>query len=132
MDGLTPFITLAIALVGSQGFWTFLSSYLTNRKNKNKELQDDIKTIKNEVSDLSKSLNEHKANISRTNIIKFNDEVLNKVKHSKESFDLILLDIDNYEKYCDGHPEYLNNKTQLSVENIKHIYQEHIGGIENG
>lgn len=126
MDRLAPFITLAVALVGSQGFWTFVSSYITNKKNKNKELTEDIKEIKTEVNNLSKSLAEHKANIARTNIIRFNDEILNQQKHSKESFDLILLDIDNYEKYCEMNPDYLNNKTALSVNNIKHIYSKHI------
>lgn len=115
----TPFITLAIALVGSQGFWTWVS----NRKNKNKEILDDVKKVKKEVAELSKSLSEHKANTARTNIVRFNDEILNDVRHSKESYDLVLLDVDSYERYCLSHPDYLNNKTKLSIENIKENYR---------
>lgn len=115
----TPFITLAVALVGSQGFWTWFS----NRKSKNKEILDDLKEVKKEVAELSKSLSEHKANIARTNIVRFNDEILNDVRHSKESYNLVLLDVDSYERYCLSHPDYLNNKTKLSIENIKENYR---------
>ena len=34
--------------------------------------------------------------------------------------------IDAYEKYCDAHPEYPNNRAILAIENIREIYMERL------
>ena len=61
---------------------------------------------------------------SRKRILRFNDELLHMEKHSKEHFIEILSDIDDYEHYCDFHPDYPNNRAVLAIENIKRIYAE--------
>ena len=38
----------------------------------------------------------------------------------------ILADIDSYEKYCDTHPDYPNNRAGLAIENIKENYKERL------
>lgn len=55
-------------------------------------------------------------------MLRFNDEVLQGVRHTKEHFDEVLEDIDEYECYCKAHPEYPNNKAVLAIENIRGIY----------
>ena len=43
-------------------------------------------------------------------------------KHSKEHFDEILEDIDEYEDYCRDHEDYENNKAVLAINTIKEEY----------
>lgn len=70
---------------------------------------------------------ESEATTCRYRILHFNDEVLHGTKHSKEHFDQILDDITKYERYCDEHPEYENNKAVMAIENIKRVYQKCAG-----
>lgn len=64
------------------------------------------------------------ATTCRYRIIRFNDEILRNVKHTKEHFDQILIDIDDYEEYCRKDEDYKNNKAMLAIENIKSIYKK--------
>lgn len=73
---------------------------------------------------LRKTISEHEATTCRYRILRFNDEILHDQKHSKEHFDQILEDITRYEKFCDEHPEYENNKAVLAIENIKRVYKK--------
>ena len=108
-DLLVPII---IAIFGSQGFWTWLA----NRNSQSKQVLTEIKGLRAEF-DMERAIT------ARSRIIRFNDELLNDTKHSKEMFDQVLADIDTYEKYCSDNPKFLNNKTGLSIQNIKKVYQ---------
>lgn len=46
------------------------------------------------------------------------------MKHSQENFDQVLSDIDDYEHYCNNHPEFKNNKTVAAKEKILKVYSE--------
>ena len=59
----------------------------------------------------------------RLRILRFNDELIRKMDHTKEHFDEILEDISYYEKYCETHPNYVNAKAELSIENIRRVYR---------
>lgn len=72
---------------------------------------------------LGKMIAENEATTCRYRILRFNDEILHEEKHSKEHFDQILEDISRYERFCNTHPEYENNKAVLAVKNIKRVYQ---------
>ena len=72
---------------------------------------------------LGKMIAENEATTCRYRILRFNDEMLHEEKHSKEHFDQILEDISRYERFCNTHPEYENNKAVLAVKNIKRVYQ---------
>lgn len=106
-------IPLFIALFGSQGFWT----WLMNRNSQSKQILDEVKSLRADFD-------REKATTARARILRFNDELLNNTKHSKESFDQTLSDTDEYEKYCRTHPEFTNSKTALSIEHIKRVYQK--------
>lgn len=60
----------------------------------------------------------------RVRILQFGDEVRRGMCHSKENFDQILSDIDEYERYCEAHPEFKNNKTVATKEKIIKVYSE--------
>lgn len=67
---------------------------------------------------------ERDANQTRTRILRFNDELLEGRRHSKESFDVTLGDVDHYNEYCDGHPGYKNSVTVSATENIQRVYSD--------
>ena len=85
------------------------------------------------VDNLSKELADHKAKsaerdatLSRTHILRFGDEILHGIPHSKEHYDQILSEISDYENYCDEHPGYRNNVAVGTIKHIKKKYQQHL------
>ena len=63
---------------------------------------------------------------SRVRILRFEDELQEKRKHSKDSWDQAMSDIDYYENYCQVHPKFKNNQTVATVEHIKNGYMERL------
>jgi hypothetical protein len=64
----------------------------------------------------------NEAGNARYRIIRFDDEVRHKTRHTEEHFNQILGDIDSYENYCKSHPNFPNNKARLAISNIKDTY----------
>lgn len=81
------------------------------------KLEDGVKSIR-EIGD------EREAKNTRIRILRFGDEILHGVEHSKEHFDQILLDITEYHQYCEDHPEFKNNMTELTTQKIMSTYSE--------
>ena len=81
-----------------------------------------LDAISAKVDKLEEQSKEDKALLARTHILRFAEEVYQNDRHSKEYFDDILSDIDAYERYCEEHPGFRNNKTAMSAERIRGIY----------
>ena len=64
------------------------------------------------------------ADMHRYRLLRFNTELLRKTRHTKEEFDEILYSVTYYERYCEDHPKYENNRAVLAIENIKRVYKE--------
>ena len=79
-----------------------------------------------DVQPLSKALDERNANLLRTQILRFNDELIDDKHHTREHFIEILAIIDAYEDYCRSHPDYKNNRCICAVANIKRVYNERL------
>lgn len=62
----------------------------------------------------------------RARILHFNNELLRDIDHTKEEFTEVLTEIDAYEKYCQEHPEYPNNRAVLAIGNIREVYKERL------
>lgn len=90
----------------------------------NGEVLEKISTIDKDVKELKDDDAEQWASLSRSHILRFGDELLHGVAHSKEHFDQILLDISKYENYCKEHPDYLNNVANATIKQIKKSYQK--------
>ena len=82
---------------------------------------------------LEKQLDEHintdgkrDADSHRLEILRFNNELLRSVGHTKEEFIEVLAEIDAYEKFCTDHPDYPNNRAVLAIENIRENYKERL------
>lgn len=87
------------------------------------EIDKKLDSISDKVDKLERQAEEKDAVQARTHILRFADELYNNVEHSKEYFDdIITMDIDNYEKYCDEHSKFKNGKTVASIQLIKDTY----------
>lgn len=75
---------------------------------------------------LQKEFEDYRVDVCRNHILHFNDDILHETKHTKEHFDQILRDVDDYEKYCEAHEGYKNNVANLAIENIRGTYNKYI------
>lgn len=92
----------------------------------NGELITKVDNLGKELADHKEKSAERHATLCRAHILRFGDEVLHGIPHSKEGYDNILLDIDSYEEYCDNHPGYKNNVALATIAHIKKMYQKHL------
>ena len=69
---------------------------------------------------------ERMADVHRTRILHFNNELLRDIDHTKEEFTEVLAEIDAYEEYCREHPEYPNNRAVLAIKYIQEVYMERL------
>lgn len=66
------------------------------------------------------------ADTYRTKILRFNNELLRDIDHTKEEFIEALSDIDEYENYCKEHQNYKNNRAVHAIRNIQRVYDERL------
>lgn len=90
----------------------------------NGEVIDKVDALSKDVKDNKEADDEQWASLSRSHILRFGDELLHGMSHSKEHFDQILLDISKYERYCKEHPKYLNDIANATIKHIKNTYQK--------
>lgn len=116
--GTEILIAIIGAVLASSGLWGLLQ-YLISRKDRTAEKLDRLTVLVQEVServDMSSATN------ARTRILRFDDELINGVHHSREYFQQTLEEIDTYETYCNKHPDYRNNACALAIEHIRNVY----------
>lgn len=105
-----------------------LVQFFVNRHDKKQDKTDavgsEVAKLRKDVGKLSGELAEDRATNARIRILCFSDEVRHGVKHSKESFDQVNLDIDTYRRYCEDHPEYKNNRAVMAIANIERVYAD--------
>ncbi len=69
---------------------------------------------------------ERNADMHRARILQFNNELLRDILHTREDFIEILSEIDFYERYCETHSEYQNNRAVCAIGNIKRVYNDRL------
>lgn len=67
---------------------------------------------------------EEKALDARRRILRFGDEIRNKVRHSKEHFTNMFRDIKYYRTYCDTHPNFENGEVVNTIEIIEETHKK--------
>lgn len=124
-DVMGPFFRTILALLTCSGLWTAaveLIKYFISRRSGIKkdiaELSKEIAVIHNQIQEEDERRLQDKAEIARARIVRFNDELLNGIHHSRSMFDMILIDCSKYNNYCDSHPGFRNG---VAVEAINHI-----------
>lgn len=88
------------------------------------EIKADIDLLSSGQQDLKENIERQEAVTARTRILRMNNDLLLGIKHTKESFDQSLEDIKNYNKYCKDNPNFENEKTILSAQNIEDTYKK--------
>ena len=100
--------------------WSWLATHIGRALNH--EVMTEVKGIKAEQAKASEEAAKQWAILARTHILRFDDELYNGVKHSKEYFMQQLADIDTYEDYCQKHPDFRNSSAMIAIEHIKQTY----------
>ena len=144
-------IAVVVAVVGSNALWGFIQFLVQRKDNKedcSKKIIEMIQKLDEkfdekiaELDNRSNQRNE-KLNIKidkldnemgergtiecRVRILKFMDEILEGWEHSKDSYNQVMQDITNYERYCAQHPLFKNHQTVATIAHIKADYQERL------
>lgn len=114
------FLVIIVSLLSATAVWDFVK-FLINRKDDTKA---QIVEVKKSINKLDERINENQAILARTHILRFDDELLNDVKHSKEYFSQTLQDIDVYEAFCMNHPNFKNSFATAAINHIRKTYDE--------
>lgn len=127
---LTACAPILVALVG------IIPTIISNRKKTEKSIQEsneaikkEVTTVKSDVDSVRMTLVDHigeaddeRARTQRYRILRFYDEMCEHREHSESHFEDILDDIDDYEKYCDAHPNFKNSRGKAAMDYIKKSY----------
>ena len=89
----------------------------------NSEVLEKVGKLESELQCVRSGMAEEKAVNCRARILRFGDECLHGERHTKDHFDQTRRDIAAYERYCEDHPEFENNVTELTSDRIKTIYR---------
>jgi len=128
---------IIVTVLLSGALFSFLQFLITRNDNKKnikgeiekkmdegfKEIKADVRDVKADVRVVSERLEEHKATLARTHILRFADE-LRTGSHSKEYFEQQLQDIDTYNNYCSTHPKFVNEMAKMAIRVIRKRYEE--------
>ncbi len=97
------------------------------------EVKVDIINMKTELTDVKTELKDVKTDISkqgainaRARILRFGDELLHGMNHSKDHFDSVLRDAHYYEVYCSTHKDFENGVTGPTIQHIRSVYQDRL------
>ena len=110
---------ILIAVFASSGFWAVVQYMMQRHDGKQKQLDE----ICDKLNRLSERVETNAATSARTHILRFSDELSSGVVHSQEYFRQQLDDIDTYEKYCEGHPDFRNSYAVSAIKHIRDTYQ---------
>ena len=122
---------------GILGFIQFLLKRKYEKEDKHDEVIEAINkldekvderfnTLDKKIEEVDKKGDERAAVSSRVRILRFRDEMLEGKSHTHDSFQQVLTDIDDYEQYCETHPDFKNNQTLRTIEHIKTNYDERL------
>lgn len=99
------------------------------------DLKTEMVQVRDRMDELEKKIDQMKiseeekeqlkeALAARRRILRFNDELLLKIKHSKEMFNDILKDITDYDNYCRTHPDFVNQRAVFAEQNVGKAYKK--------
>ena len=102
-------------------------------KNLTKEAVSKIDNLENRMENLDQKLDTHikesevyRIEQNRLRILIFGSDILNNIKPTKEHEEDILDSITEYEKFCASHPDFKNNKAEITINLIKTDYENRL------
>ena len=73
-----------------------------------------------------KTDDERAADMHRARILRFNQELIRQIPHTREEFIEVLTEIDRYQQFCREHPEYPNSRATHAIANIGRVYDDRL------
>lgn len=119
-------VKIILALLGSTAIWQSVTWFIDRydkRKKSNEDIMKEVKMVSCKVDDLALKVDENQAILSRTHILRFSDEIRNGVVHSNDYWRQQMQDCDTYERFCEDHPDFRNNYTEMANKYIKDTYE---------
>lgn len=92
----------------------------------NADVLKGLEMVKKDLADHIHTDEERDADEHRSRILRFNNELLRDIPHTKEEFIEVLADIDFYERYCGEHKDYKNNRAVHAIANISRAYDDRL------
>lgn len=99
----------------------------------NKDVLDGLAEVKADQKEARRFLDDHirvddtrNADAHRARILQFNNELLRDIPHTREDFIEILEEIDFYERFCEEHKDYKNNRCTHAIANIGRVYDDRL------
>lgn len=92
-------------------------------KKANGELHNEVANLRKDVADIRGDISRQQAEACRCRIIRFGDDLRIGQRHSQDHFQQVLLDIVNYDLYCEAHPDFCNGVTKLTSKLIEDTYE---------
>ena len=104
--------------------WSAINNFFTA----NTKILAALENLDARVKNLEINNAEEKAVNARIRILRFGDEILHHINHTKEHYEQTMMDIDLYETYCDEHPDFKNQITIMNIQIIKEQYAKCLRG----
>lgn len=111
--------------------WSRLAKWLG--KAINADVIKELETVKATQEETRERLESHintnekrEADNCRARILRFNNELIREIPHTKEEFVEVLKDIDDYERYCREHKDYANGRAVHAIANIGRTYDQRL------
>ena len=104
-----------------------LGSEMTHDMREHMEALDKRLTmLSDKLDEVKASGEEMRAEDARARILRFGDEIGRGIKHSKDTYDQALMDINAYDAYCEAHPHFRNHVTRTTSDFIMAQYRERL------
>lgn len=84
-----------------------------------------LEALDTKVEDLKNHVDENEIKTMRTKILRFADEIFVGKIHTYDAYKEALHAINEYETYCNEHPNFVNNMAEFSIAEIKKGYELH-------
>ena len=122
---------------GFIGFVEFLIRRKDEKCDKNKEVLEAVKELEKKmderfnildakITEVDEKGDERNAVEARVRILRFADEMMEERRHSKDSYDQVLCDITEYNKFCNLHSTFKNDQTEATCKFIRESYEERL------
>ena len=120
---IVPLIIAIISSAAFFGFLQFIIQFVFTRNDMKQNFGTQLSEMKQQMEEYhietNQKIDRNKAELCRTHILRFSDDLRNGIHHSEEYFRQQLLDIDTYENFCKENPTFSNGLTVIASEYIK-------------
>lgn len=89
-------------------------------------LDEKINTLDRKIDSVDAKGDERNTVSARVRLLRFEDELQEEKRHSKDSWDQAISDADIYENYCEEHPSFKNGQTEATIKHIRDEYAKRL------